>query len=539
MTKHRGVMVCLSLLLVLIVGLNGSGLSALIPVGAAAPAAATTAAPTPTAAGSRVPLEDAIKTMQPAEVWQNFYDVTQVPRPSHHEDKIRDFLVQFGKDLNLETTVDEAGNVLIRKPAGKGMEKRKGVVLQAHMDMVAQKEDGKDFDFETDPIEAYVEGGWVKANGTTLGADDGIGLALAMAILQSDTALGPLEALFTVNEEDGMDGAMGLQAGVLQGEILINLDSETEGVFTIGSAGGEYGTVDATYKEVAAPKDTAAYTVTVSGLQGGHSGVDINLGRGHATKLLVRVLKDAAARVGLRVAQIIGGDTSNAITRQASAVVVVPKSKVDQFQQLVKQYDQTFKAELVVADPGVTVGSASATMPARVMDDKAQRTLINSLYGMPQNVLRMSDQVPDLVETSTNMGIMQSGAGKISVGSYDRSSVDTELDDVQQMLASVWSLAGMEMVFSGRYPGWQPNPDSPILALMQKVYQSQAGKDPSVIAVHAGLECGVVRSLYPDMDAISVGPTLQDVHTPQEKLEVATVQKLYNLLVETLKQVPE
>ena len=539
MTKHRGVMVCLSLLLVLIVGLNGSGLSALIPVGAAAPAAATTAAPTPTAAGSRVPLEDAIKTMQPAEVWQNFYDVTQVPRPSHHEDKIRDFLVQFGKDLNLETTVDEAGNVLIRKPAGKGMEKRKGVVLQAHMDMVAQKEDGKDFDFETDPIEAYVEGGWVKANGTTLGADDGIGLALAMAILQSDTALGPLEALFTVNEEDGMDGAMGLQAGVLQGEILINLDSETEGVFTIGSAGGEYGTVDATYKEVAAPKDTAAYTVTVSGLQGGHSGVDINLGRGHATKLLVRVLKDAAARVGLRVAQIIGGDTSNAITRQASAVVVVPKSKVDQFQQLVKQYDQTFKAELVVADPGVTVGSASATMPARVMDDKAQRTLINSLYGMPQNVLRMSDQVPDLVETSTNMGIMQSGAGKISVGSYDRSSVDTELDDVQQMLASVWSLAGMEMVFSGRYPGWQPNPDSPILALMQKVYQSQAGKDPSVIAVHAGLECGVVRSLYPDMDAISIGPTLQDVHTPQEKLEVATVQKLYDLLVETLKQVPE
>jgi dipeptidase D len=537
-------MVCLSLLLVLIVGLNGSGLSAFIPAGAAAPAAATTAAPTtaaptPTAAGSQVPLEEAVKTMKPADVWQNFYDVTQVPRPSHHEEKIRDFLVQFGKDLNLETTVDDVGNVLIRKPAGKGMEKRKGVVLQAHMDMVAQKADGKDFDFETDPIEAYVEGGWVKADGTTLGADDGIGLALAMAILQSDTAFGPLEVLFTVNEEDGMDGAMGLQAGVLQGEILINLDSETEGVFTIGSAGGEYGTVDATYKEVAAPKDTAAYTVTVSGLQGGHSGVDINLGRGHATKLLVRVLKDAAANVGLRVAQIIGGDTSNAITRQASAVVVVPKSKVDQFQQLVKQYDQIFKAELVIADPGVTVQSASATMPAKVMDDKAQRTLINGLYSMPQNVLRMSDEVPDLVETSTNMGIMQSGAGKISVGSYDRSSVDTELDDVQQMLASVWSLAGMEMVFSGRYPGWQPNPDSPILALMQKVYKSQTGKDPSVIAIHAGLECGVVRSLYPDMDAISIGPTLQDVHTPQEKLEVATVQKLYDLLVETLKQVPE
>ncbi|HSN78325.1 MAG TPA: beta-Ala-His dipeptidase, partial [Anaerolineae bacterium] len=510
----------------------------------AEPASAMGASPAVTAArvstATMAPLKDAVATMEPQAVWQNFYDLTQVPRPSHHEEQVAAFLVQFGEDLGLETLVDGVGNVLIRKPASPGLEDVQGVVLQAHMDMVPQKTPESDHDFLLDPIDAYMAGEFVVADGTTLGADDGIGVAMAMAILQEqDTPLGPIEALFTINEEDGMDGALGLEPGWLQGSILINLDSEEEGVFTIGSAGGEYVTIDTPYAEVAAPDATTAYSVTVSGLQGGHSGVDIDKGRGHATKLLVRLLSPAAQQFGLRLASIAGGDASNAITREATALVVVPEDQVDAFLQVVQQFDAIVKSELSIADPGVTAQATPATLPAQVMDETVQRLLLDALYATPQGVLRMSDAVPGLVETSTNMGIVEAEAGKLTASLLPRSSVDTALDDVGQMIASVWDMAGVPVDISGRYSGWNPNPESPIVLLMQEVYQEQTGQEAVVSAVHAGLECGTIVSKYPGMDAISIGPTLHDVHTPNERLEIATVPELMDLLMETLQRIAE
>ena len=500
----------------------------------------TAAASSPVAAADKTPLKDAVASMEPQDVWQNFYDLTQIPRPSHHEEQVREFLVQFGQDLGLETIVDEAGNVLIRKPASPGMEDRQGVILQAHMDMVPQKTPDSDHDFLTDPIDAYVDGEWVVADGTTLGADDGIGMAIAMAVLQSKTpAFGPIEALFTVNEEDGMDGALGLQPGLLQGDTLINLDSEDEGVFTIGSAGGDYIDVDTTYAEVAPPAATAAYTVTVSGLQGGHSGVDIDKGRGHATKLLVRLLSPATEQFGVRLAKIAGGDAANAITREATALVVVPDDQVDAFLKYIQQYEGIVRSELAAVEPDLKVEATPTGIPAKVMDESAQRMLINALYGTPQGVLRMSDAVPGLVETSTNMGIVTGADGKMAITCLPRSSVDTELDDVNQMIASVWNLAGIPVTISGRYSGWNPDPDSPILLLMEDVYQEMFGQQPEVTALHAGLECGTISAKYPGMDAISIGPTLQNVHTPNERLEVATVKKLNDFLLETLQRIPE
>lgn len=509
----------------------------------AEPASAMGASPAVTATAvstaAMTPLKDAVATMEPQAVWQNFYDLTQVPRPSHHEEQVRAFLVQFGEDLGLETLVDDVGNVLIRKPASPGLEDVQGVVLQAHMDMVPQKTPESDHDFLTDPIDAYVAGEFVVADGTTLGADDGIGVAMAMAILQEqDTPLGPIEALFTVNEEDGMDGALGLEPGWLQGSILINLDSEEEGVFTIGSAGGEYVTIDTAYAEVAVPNGVTAYSVTVSGLQGGHSGVDIAKGRGHATKLLVRLLSPAVQPYGLRLASIAGGDASNAITREATALVVVPEDQVDAFLQTVQDFDAIVKSELSIADPGVTAQATPATLPAQVMDETVQRLLLDALYATPQGVLRMSDAVPGLVETSTNMGIVEAAAGKLTASLLPRSSVDTALDDVGQMIASVWDMAGVPVDISGRYSGWNPNPESPIVLLMQEVYQEQTGQEAAVSAVHAGLECGTIVSKYPGMDAISIGPTLYDVHTPSERLEIATVPMLMDLLMETLQRIP-
>jgi dipeptidase D len=487
-----------------------------------------------------VPLKDAIASMEPQAVWQNFYDLTQVPRPSHHEEQVRAFLVQFGEDLGLETLVDDVGNVLIRKPASAGLEDVQGVVLQAHMDMVPQKTPESDHDFLTDPIDAYVAGEFVVADGTTLGADDGIGVAMAMAILQEqDTPLGPIEALFTVNEEDGLDGALGLEPGWLQGSILVNLDWETEGVFAIGSAGGDYIDVDTTYAEVPAPAGSTAYTVTVSGLQGGHSGMEIGKGRGHATKLLVRLLSPAAETYGLRLATIAGGTAANAIPTTASALVLVPDDHAvaDAFLAYVQQFEGIVQSELAAVEPDLTVQATPAGPPAQVMDEAAQRTLLDALYATPQGVMRMSDAVPDLVETSNNMGIVQGVEGQMAVTCYPRSSVDTALDDVGQMIASVWDMAGVPVDISGRYSGWRPNPESPIVLLMQEVYQEQTGQEAVVSAVHAGLECGTIVSKYPGMDAISIGPTLYDVHTPNERLEIATVPLLMDLLMETLQRI--
>lgn len=494
------------------------------------------AAPT-VASADWIPLKDAVADLEPQGVWQNFYDLTQVPRPSHHEEQVRAFLVQFGEGLGLETLVDDVGNVLIRKPAGTGFESRQGVVLQAHMDMVAQQTD-PNFDFLTDPIQAYVDGEWVVADGTTLGADDGMGVAIAMAVLQDSTlAMGPIETLFTVNEEDGMDGALGLQGGWLQGTTLINLDWETEGIFTIGSAGGDYIDIAATYFEVEAPTGVAAYKVEVSGLLGGHSGMNINLGRGHATKLLVRLVTTLTDTYGARVASLQGGTAANAIPTEASAVVVVPESQVDAFLAYVNEFEGLVQSELATTEPDPVVTAATADLPTLVMDETAQRQFLNALYATPQGVIRMSDTVEDLVETSTNMGIVQIADGQMTVTCYPRSSVDSELDDINQMIASVWDLIDVPVTISNRFSGWTPNPESPIVVLMQGVYEELYGVVPELTAVHAGLECGTIVATYPGMDAISIGPTMEEVHTVNERLEVATVQKLYDFLIEALQRI--
>jgi dipeptidase D len=510
---------------------------------AAAAPIATTAQPGPVNL-AKMPLKDALAdeaasaVLLPRPVWQNFYDITQAPRPSHHEEQIRAWLVDWGQGHGFETTVDDTGNVLMRKPAAAGMEDRAGVVLQGHMDMVAQQDPGVTFDPLTDPINAYVEGEWTRAEGTTLGADNGIGMAIALAILQEQTPLGPLEALFTINEEDGLEGALGLQPGVLQGQILINLDSETVGEFTIGSAGGEYASVAGEYAQVAAPPDMLAYQLSVGGLTGGHSGVDIDKGRGHALKLLARLLTGADPALGVRVAQLGGGTAANAIPREAAALVVVPATQADAFLAYVSAYQDTIKNELAAVEPDVSARAEPADLPAQVMDAEAQRRIIEALDANPQGVIRMSDAVPGLVETSTNMGIVNAADGQLAVTILSRSSLDSAIRAVGQTIASVWDLAGYKAAFSGGYSGWAPNPESPILLLMKDTYTQLYNEEPVVGAIHAGLECGTISSKYPGMDAISVGPTMSDVHTPSERLHIASVKKFYDFLLETLKQVP-
>jgi dipeptidase D len=493
-----------------------------------------------TSSTARVPFEEALDDLHPTDVFKNFYSITQVPRPSGEMEQIRDFLVTFGKGLGLETIVDEAGNVIIRKPASAGFENREGVILQAHMDMVPQKSEDKAFDFAADPIEAFVDGDFIVTDGTTLGADDGIGIAMIMTALQSETLrTGPIEGLFTVDEETDMSGINGLAAGVLQGTTLINLDSEEEGMFTIGSAGGERAEVHTTYTEVPVPADMVSYEVAVEGLKGGHSGVDINLGRGHATKILVRLLKESAQLYGLRVASISGGTAGNAIPRDAEAVVYIAGSQVEPFLRFVEEFEAKVRSELQAVEPDLRVEISEADAPQQVMEESFQATLINALYGGPQGVLRMSDAVPGLVETSTNMGIINAVDGQLEVIYYLRSSVDSALDDVGQMIASVWELAGIPVEFSDAYGGWTPDPDSPVLALMQEVYEDLYGQEPTISAVHAGLECGVVTGTYPDMDMISVGPTIENVHSPSERLHIPSVAKVMDLLTATLEQMPE
>jgi dipeptidase D len=490
--------------------------------------------------GATIPLKDALGDLEPQDVFQNFYDITQVPRPSGHMDHIREFLVNFGQGLGLETVVDQAGNVIIRKPAAPGLENRQGVVLQAHMDMVPDKDDDLAFDFTTDPIQAFVSGDYLVTEGTTLGADDGIGMAMIMAVLQSETLqTGPVEGLFTVDEETDMSGAHGLPGDVLQGSILINLDSEWDGVFLIGAAGGGHVSVTSPYPQVPAPADMVSYQIEVQGLKGGHSGVDINLGRGHAIKLLVRLLRSAIEPYELRLASLTGGTAANAIPREASAVVLLPEEQVEAFTEYLREYEGTIKSELSAVEPDLSIELVAVELPAQVMEESFQAILLDALYANPQGVMRMSDALPGLVETSSNLGIVNAQDGQLEVSCTPRSSVDSALEDVSQMIASVWELAGYPVVFADYYPGWNPDPESPILDLMKTTYQDLYGQEPEVMAVHAGLECGVIGAKYPGMDMISIGPTLNDVHSPAERLFIPSVGNVMKLLLEVLQNIPE
>ena len=480
-----------------------------------------------------------IQELQPSGIWKNFHSLTQIPRPSKKEAKVIAFMKQWGEDHGLETMVDDCGNVIMRKPATPGMENRKGVILQAHLDMVPQKNDGNPHDFENDPIETHIEDGWVKANGTTLGADDGLGAAAAMAVLEAtDIEHGPVEALFTIDEETGMTGANLLKPGVLQGDILLNMDSETEGELYVGCAGGidNIGTWTPSYEAV--PAGMVAYKLFVKGLKGGHSGMDINLGRANANKVLNTMMLMAAEKYGLRMACIDGGSLRNAIPREAMAIVVVPEAKKAEFEEYAKEYEEVVKEEFEGIEPELAILCEPAEMPKQVIDLTTQDNLFCAIARYPNGVIAMSNDFEGTTETSSNLATIKMDEGKIVCASLTRSLVDADKDKLAAQIRKNLIDNGAEAYSTGDYPGWKPNPDSPILNTMKAVYKAKFGKEPKVMVIHAGLECGILGSKYPHWDMVSFGPTLVHPHSPDEALLIESVAPFWEFLVETLKNIP-
>ncbi len=483
----------------------------------------------------------AIKNIQPKEVWSIFHEMTQIPRPSYHEEKIQEWAVNFGEKLGLETIKDEVGNVIIRKPATKGMENRKGIVFQGHLDMVPQKNSDKKHDFTSDPIEAVVDGEWVTANGTTLGADNGIGVSSALAVLASKTIKhGPVEVLLTATEETGMDGAKGLQAGVLQGDILLNTDTEDEGTFSIGCAGGI--DVTATFKNKRTkkfPKKSTAFTLKVTGLKGGHSGVDIHLGRGNANKVFFRILKEINSKSDVRLADIQGGSLRNAIPREAFGLIIVKSKKAEKLKSKVAKLAETIKTELENVEPNLAIELEAAELPKKIMSKSLQNNLTNAVWAAPNDVVRMSDTMSGTVETSSNLAIVKSSKNKVEVNCLVRSFSESAKLALASRIESVFMLAGAAVSLDGSYPGWKPDVSSEILEVMKKLYYKQFKKKPKLLAMHAGLECGILGATYTNWDMISIGPTIKYPHSPDEKVNIATVQKYWDFLLNVLENVPE
>ncbi|HKL09143.1 MAG TPA: aminoacyl-histidine dipeptidase [Bacteroidales bacterium] len=481
-----------------------------------------------------------IRNLEPKIVWDIFQELCDIPRPSKKERKAVDFAKKFGEDLGLETIVDEVGNVVIKKPATPGMEDRKTVILQGHLDMVPQKNSDIQHDFEKDPIQAYVDGEFVTAKDTTLGADNGIGVAASLAVLKSkDIEHGPVEVLLTIDEETGMTGARALKPGILEGEILVNTDSEDEGELYIGCAGGVDTNAKFYYKEESVPADTVAYRIDVKGMKGGHSGLDIALGRGNAAKVLNRFLYQVNKSLDIRLADIQVGNLRNAIPREGFAVVVVPNAQAGEFKNFIDELIPVIKDELSVTEPNLQVAYKETDMPGKVMDEKSQNNLIKGVYGCPNGVMRMSDSMEGLVETSTNLAVVKKEEGFIRAETLQRSSVDSAKEDLANMIRCVFELAGAEVVHAGAYPGWKPNINSPILKVMQDVYNNKWGKIPEIKGIHAGLECGIIMESYPKLDTISFGPTINYPHSPDEQVNIETVQKFYDFLLETLKNIPK
>lgn len=480
-----------------------------------------------------------ILQLEPKALWKHFYSLTQVPRPSGKKEAIGDFLENYGKSLGLETLRDEVGNVLVRKPATPGMEKRKAVVLQAHMDMVPQKNSGVAHNFETDPIEAYIDGDWVTAKDTTLGADNGIGVAAAMAILEANDLVHPaIEMFITVDEETGMHGAFGLQAGFLQGDILMNLDSEDEGELYVGCAGGLDANITFGYAEVSMPEGDVALKVSLTGLKGGHSGVDIHLQRANANKLMFRFLKTAVVEYEARLASIDGGSLRNAIPREAFAVITVPAEGVDDLMELADEFETLFVEEFAGVENNITLKVEPTELTTGLIPEEIQDDLINSVTACFNGVYRFIPELPTVVETSNNLAIIKSDGKKIELKSLLRSSVDSRKEELGSMIESIFALAGAKVVLSGGYPGWKPNLDSPVLKTMTSVYENKYGKTPKIMIIHAGLECGILGTNYPKMDMISFGPTIRYPHSPDEKVNIATVGLFWDYLAETLKNIP-
>jgi len=481
-----------------------------------------------------------VRNLAPKELWNKFADLNAVPRPSKKEERVIAFMMEFGQKLGFETMNVEVGNVIIKKPATAGMENRKTIVMQSHLDMVHQKNNDTNFDFDTQGIEMYVDGDWVRAKGTTLGADNGLGVATIMAILESTTIPHPaIEALFTIDEETGMTGAMGLKGGLLQGEILLNLDTEEDDEIDIGCAGGVDVTAVAEYDEEETPADSVGYTITVKGLNGGHSGMDIDKGLGNANKIMNRLLFNGFEDFGLQISTINGGSLRNAIPRESVAQVAIAPIYDEAFTFDMQEIINEIKAEFKTTEPNLEIViEKSATTPTKVMPPMAQFYMVRSIYAAHNGVYRMSADFDNLVETSNNIAKVTVGNGKLQVENLTRSSVETSKFDLANALRSAFELMGCEVTFGGSYPGWTPNANSEILDVLTSIYEKQNGSKPHVVACHAGLECGILGTNYPDMDMISFGPTIKGAHSPDERASISSAQKYWKFVLEILENIP-
>jgi len=486
-------------------------------------------------------MKNILTELSPREIWEHFENICQVPRPSKKENQIIEFLLNFGKANNLETKRDEIGNVLIKKPATPGKEDMKTIVLQSHMDMVCEKNSATTHDFDKDPIIPWIDNGWVKAKGTTLGADDGIGMAAEMALLTStNIEHGPIECLFTVDEETGLSGAFALQPGFFEGNILLNLDSEDEGEIFIGCAGGIDTIASMSYKEEPVPENHFALRIEVTGLLGGHSGDEINKGRGNSNKILNRFLWQINKKYGVRINDFNGGNLRNAIPREAYAILTVPSK----FKENVRVDFNIYAAEMEhvweIYEPKLKISLESIENPAFVMDKTTSDNLMNAIYACPHGVFSMSSKMPGMVETSNNLASVKMIDGnKIEITTSQRSDLDSEKYNIAQMVGSVFTLAGAQIEHSDGYPGWSPNPNSEILIIAVDSYKRLFGKEPIVRSIHAGLECGLFLEKYPNMDMVSFGPTLRDVHSPDERINIETVEKFWNHLVDVIQNIPK
>ncbi|TYA53858.1 aminoacyl-histidine dipeptidase [Formosa maritima] len=481
-----------------------------------------------------------IRNLEPKQLWNKFADLNAVPRASKKEEQVIAFMKDFGKKLNLETIEDEVGNVIIKKPATLGMEDRVTIVMQSHLDMVHQKNADTNFDFATQGIEMFVDGDWVRAKGTTLGADNGLGVATIMAILESTDISHPaIEALFTIDEETGMTGAMGLKGGLLEGEILLNLDTEEDDEIGVGCAGGVDVTATRTYNEEETPEFKTGYTITVKGLQGGHSGMQIHEGLGNANKILNRLLFDGFENFGLRISEIDGGSLRNAIPRESKAIVAIDAIHEDAFIAEMAEQAKEIKTELKTKEPDLEIVISKTETPKNIMDLGVQEGLTRALYAALNGVYRMSADIPELVETSNNIARVIVKEGVIKIGCLTRSSVESSKLDLANMLRATFELTGCEVEFSGDYPGWKPNMDSAILKVLDNLYEKMNGQKAHVAACHAGLECGILGQNYPDMDMISFGPNIKGAHSPDERAQISSAQKYWKFVLEILKQIPK
>lgn len=485
-------------------------------------------------------MSNVLGNLKPQLLWNHFEALCAIPRPSRHEQKVAEYVISVAKKNNLKYSVDDFGNIVIKKPASPGYENLKTVVLQGHLDMVPEKNSDVKHDFEKDPITPYIDGDWVRAKGTTLGSDNGIGVAASLAVLESkDLQLGPIEALYTLDEETGLFGAQALKPGFLEAEILLNLDSEEDGALYIGCAGGQNTFANFVFKLGEAPKDTVALEIKVTGLKGGHSGLDIQMGKGNAIKICSRLLSEINAKFGLNLVSINGGSKHNAIPRECFAVIRVKKNKEEEVKNYVAHFNSVVKSENSTVEPTLNVAVESIKSRAKIIDKSTTNNLINALCGIPHGVLKMSADIEGLVETSTNLATIKTEKKFVSIITSQRSSVESEKHDASNTVASVLKLAKAEIKFSDGYPGWKPDIHSPILGVMKENYKKLYNSEPEVKAIHAGLECGIIKERYPDMDMISFGPTIMGAHSPDERVQISTVEKFWDLLIHSLQNAPK